>query len=232
MFKMYVSVVMMVIIIIPPRSHAHKERWRWNKMFVFRLGTLWWSCPDCTDPLPWLLYKACVVPSFFCRVYFIFTHEFLSAGCSQWPPRLAARVEEIFIFHPSVGTGKKCSEHIFKGPLTSRFAYSFTHKAQTQCRAPLNIGAPLAAASQWKKERNGKDGFRVPQQCVVSLCGWGEAGRTAGGRAAAAMKFWCVAGSAGCHSITPVSGKSSACEKRTWLERRAVWWTSWTEVCL
>lgn len=209
MFKMYVSILMMVIIIIPPHSHAHKERWRWNKMFVFRPGTPWWSCPDCTDSLPRLHHFSAGC---------IFTFEFLSAGSSQWPPRLAARVEDILIFHPSIGGGEKCSERVFNGPLTSRFAYSFTHKAQTQRRAPLNSGAPLAATSQWKKERNGKDGLPVPQQCVISLCAWGEAGRTAGGRTAAAMKFWCVAGSSGCHSIAPVSGESSACEKENMVE--------------
>lgn len=52
----------------------------------------------------------------------------------------------------------------------------------------------------------------------VSSLRRGEAGRTAGGNAAAAMKFWCVAGSAGCHSITPVSGESSACEKENMVE--------------
>lgn len=94
------------------------------------------------------------------------------------------------------------------------------HNAQPHWISALR-SPPLAAASQWKKERNGKDGLRVPQQCVISLCGWGEAGRTAGGRAAAAMKFWCVAGSAGCRSVTPVSGGSSACEKENMVETQS-----------
>lgn len=110
MFKMYISTLMMMIIINPPppphtHTAAHKEWWKWNKMFVFRLGTLRWSRPDCTDSLPWRLYTACMVPSFFSWVYFIFTFEFLSADSSQWPPGLAARVEEILIFHPSLGGG-------------------------------------------------------------------------------------------------------------------------------
>lgn len=168
MFKMYNSNLRVGIIIIP--THAHKERWSSNRVFVFRLQTLWWRAT--TAPILHL--------DFFTRPlsYFI-------AGSISFSHRDSSQLAP----HSDL------LHSLFK-----RFLF-FTRGQGAGCVWNMSLmdhsPAGLLIASHTKLR---------PQAMRHVLVCLRRSGRTAGGRAAAALKFWCAAGIAGRYSIWSFTG--------------------------